>query len=516
MKLLPIYLGALLTGSELVFSPVSAFSISHNKGKRTGSALYISSWGTKATPSSLSDESNKSPADNVQTYLKSPEAVEVRNSIDGTVLVSGLVRSKERTDQVIFDLLNNKESAFEFETIVAFVDDIGYAKKRLLSRSARYSGLLDVLDFAEASVPGGLPSSAQLEGVKSWVAVFDSDDLVSKIDEVAAVIKQVGTIENIAILATNAAKLVSADEKHIVESLKTSGAKYTMVAVGELQDIPEGTDPYSFREMGSSENTAPKDTTFSRDEATRIITECLQLEAGVNRALSFSKVTDANATEAKLVKGLREAGYARPQEVDHMLRDGVNVSSSCNFLIAFIMSNALNHWKQNYKQAIADFMEKNPDYEKGYTSDVWWEDEKFQKSVRKSAMRSAEEDQKVKDARAQEIEKIAKEWAKREYYKQMMGGAVGADVSEEGFTESVWERALFEGDLVYRQMNGEATDADAELEDFKAKQARKKQAMLQKAKSELKEILEEENLGGDDLNEKLDKMDLDAEGAKQA
>lgn len=161
-------------------------------------------------------------------------------------------------------------------------------------------------------------------------------------------------------------------------------------------------------------------------------------------------------------------------------------------------------------------MEKNPDYEKGYTSDVWWEDEKFQKSVRKSAMRSAEEDQKVKDARAQEIEKIAKEWAKREYYKQMMGGAVGADVSEEGFTESVWERALFEGDLVYRQMNGEATDADAELEDFKAKQARKKQAMLQKAKSELKEILEEENLGGDDLNEKLDKMDLDAEGAKQA
>jgi len=494
MKLLPIYLGALLTGSELVFSPVSAFSISHNKGKRTGSALYISSWGTKATPSSLSDESNKSPADNVQTYLKSPEAVEVRNSIDGTVLVSGLVRSKERTDQVIFDLLNNKESAFEFETIVAFVDDIGYAKKRLLSRSARYSGLLDVLDFAEASVPGGLPSSAQLEGVKSWVAVFDSDDLVSKIDEVAAVIKQVGTIENIAILATNAAKLVSADEKHIVESLKTSGAKYTMVAVGELQDIPEGTDPYSFREMGSSENTAPKDTTFSRDEATRIITECLQLEAGVNRALSFSKVTDANATEAKLVKGLREAGYARPQEVDHMLRDGVN----------------------NYKQAIADFMEKNPDYEKGYTSDVWWEDEKFQKSVRKSAMRSAEEDQKVKDARAQEIEKIAKEWAKREYYKQMMGGAVGADVSEEGFTESVWERALFEGDLVYRQMNGEATDADAELEDFKAKQARKKQAMLQKAKSELKEILEEENLGGDDLNEKLDKMDLDAEGAKQA
>jgi len=494
MKLLPIFHAALLAASECVFSPASAFSTSRNLGARQSTALYISSWGTKATPASLSDESNKSPADNIQTYLKTPEAVEVRNNIDGTVLVSGLVRSKERTDQVIFDLLNNEESAFEFETIVAFVDDVAFAKKRLLSRSARYSGLLDILDFTEAGVPGGLPSPEQLEGVKSWVAVFDSDDLVNKVDEVSAIIRQVGTIDNIAILATDAARLDTADEKHIVETLETSGAKYTMVAVGELQDIPEGTDPYSFYELGSSESTVPEDPTFSRDEAMRIIAECLQLEAGVNRALSFSKVTDANATEAKLVKGLREAGYARVQEVDHMLRDGV----------------------LNYKQAIADFMEKNPDYEKGFTSDVWWEDEKFQKSVRKSALRSAEENQKVKDARAQEIEKIAKEWAKREYFKQMVGGTVDADLSEESFIESVWERAMFEGDLVYRQMNGEATNADAELEDFTAKQERKKQAMLKKAKSELKEILEEENLGGDDLNEKLDRMDSTSEGAKQA
>lgn len=152
-------------------------------------------------------------------------------------------------------------------------------------------------------------------------------------------------------------------------------------------------------------------------------------------------------------------------------------------------------------------MEKNPDYEKGYTSDVWWEDEKFQKSVKKSAMRSAEENQKVKDAREQEIEKIAKEWVKREYFKKMMEGTVGVDMSEKSFMESVWDRAMFEGDLVYRQMNGEATDADAELEDFKAKQERKKQAMLKKAKSELKELLEEENLGGDDLDEKLRRMD---------
>ncbi|CAJ1966534.1 unnamed protein product [Cylindrotheca closterium] len=494
MRLLPILQAALLAGTECAFSPASAFGVSPNRDTRQSSALHISSWGTKSTPSSLSDDANKSPADNVQAYLKTPEAVEARSNIDGTVLVSGLVRSKERTDQVIFDLLNNGESAFEFETIIAFVDDIAFAKKRLLSRSARYSGLLDKLDFVEASVPGGLPSPAQLEGVKSWVAVLDADDLVNTVSDVTAVIKQTGTVKNIAILAANAANIDSSDEKQIVESLKGCGAKFTMVAVGELQDFPEGTDPYSFYEMGSSESMVAEDATFSRDEAMRMITECLQLEAGVNKALSFSKVTNVNATEAKLIKGLREAGYARPQEVDHMLRDGVS----------------------NYKKAIADFMEKNPDYEKGYTSDVWWEEEKFQKSVRKSALRSADENQKIKDSRVEEVEKIAREWAKREYFRQMMAGTVDAELSEESFLESVWERAMFEGDLVYRQINGEATDADAELEDFKAKQERKKQAMLKKAKSELKEILEEENLGGDDLNEKLDKMDANPEGAKQS
>ena len=39
----------------------------------------------------------------------------------------------------------------------AFVDDEKFAKKRLLSRHARYTGLLDKLEFLEASEPGALP-----------------------------------------------------------------------------------------------------------------------------------------------------------------------------------------------------------------------------------------------------------------------------------------------------------------------------------------------------------------------
>jgi hypothetical protein len=117
------------------FVPPSAFI---SRGVTIDSTiLYISSWGTKGPPSRWTDDTTerKSPEDNIQSYLKAPQPIEARDNIDGTVLVSGLVRSKERTDQFLFDLLNNEESAFGFKKIVAFVDDEKLSKKRLLSRS---------------------------------------------------------------------------------------------------------------------------------------------------------------------------------------------------------------------------------------------------------------------------------------------------------------------------------------------------------------------------------------------
>jgi hypothetical protein len=103
-----------------------------------------------------------------------------------------------------------------------------------------------------------------------------------------------------------------------------------------------------------------------------------------------------------------------------------------------------------------------------------------------------------------EIEKIANDWAKREYFRQSMAGTVDEDMTEEAFIESVWDRAMHEGDVKYRQMKGEDLDEEAELLDFKARQERKQQAMLKKAKEELKEILDEVDLGGEDVEATLE------------
>lgn len=324
------------------FAPAPAFS----RQASTTTVLYISSWGTKGPPSRWSDATEiKNPDENIQSYLKAPEPVESRDGIDGTVLVSGLVKSKDRTDQFIFDLLNSEESAFKFSKIVAFVDDEKFAKKRLLSRSARYGGLLDKLDFVQADAEGSLPTAAQLEGVKSWVAYLDEGDMIANIKEVAALAKTAGSLENVSVLLTNAFALDAAASQTAVDALKDTGKHYTLVAVGKLEDHPEGKIPYKYTDFGTVEGVLPTDAIFSRDEAMRVITETLQLESGANRALSFSEVYDVNATEAKLIKGLREAGYARPQEIDHMLKDGPTVRVDMNNVVhrSLLVLNCYSH-----------------------------------------------------------------------------------------------------------------------------------------------------------------------------
>ena len=64
-----------------------------------------------------------------------------------------------------------------------------------------------------------------------------------------------------------------------------------------------------------------------------------------------------------------------------------------------------------------------------------------------------------------------------------MGGNMG--MTEEEYIESVWERAMFEGDLKYRMMHGGETDERKELAEFEAKQEKKKEAALRRAKEAL-------------------------------
>jgi hypothetical protein len=437
--------------------------------------LGISSWTKGAPPYRSGSATSKNPEKYVQDYLPEPGPVEARTTIDGTILVSGIVNDADRTDQFLFDLLNHEDSAFEFSKIVALVDDVAFSKKRLLSRSARYTGLLDKLEFEAASETGNpLPSPAQLQGIRSWLAVIDNERNGGALEQCRNIVQLLQSIDpatsglvNVALLLQNANELNSVEGQSVLKQIQAiPGITYTIVAVGKIEDRPEGKFAYHYGTFG--EEILPAKAVFSRDESYRLITELLQLECGSNKALCFAEIYNVNATEARLVKGLREAGYARPQEIDHMVRLG----------------------PQAYKDAVDEWKKQNPDAAKGYTTNAWWEAEEFQASRRKSDAKAALELEKIKDERTLEIEAIAKEYAKREYFRQSMAGEI--DMTEEEYTKSIWDRAMLEGDMKYRIAKGEIVDQDAELADFGKRQERKQAMMLQRAKKELAEIIGEE------------------------
>jgi hypothetical protein len=313
-------------------------------------ALYISSWGTKGPPA-FRQASRLDPEKRIQDYLPEPGPVEARTTIDGTILVSGLIVPKQQQDaatggtkssadydQFLFDLLNHQDSAFEFTKIIAFVPDAAFAKKRLLSRSARYTGLLDKLSFVQAEKGQKFPTVDQLAGVKTWLAVLhhNPDDniggsgggVLADCHELSDICAQISATElqSVAVLLTHASDLDPAQCLDVVHKLNaTEGRQCTIVAVGQLEDRPEGSTAYQYEAFGTPEGVLPAKAVFAREEAYRMITELLQLECGVGKAYSFAEVYNVNATESKLVRGLREAGYARPQEIDHMIRLGPKV-----------------------------------------------------------------------------------------------------------------------------------------------------------------------------------------------
>ena len=116
------------------------------------------------------------------------------------------------------------------------------------------------------------------------------------------------------------------------------------------------------------------------------------------------------------------------------------------------------------------------------------EEEKLKVESEQAVQRKDEEKEA---ARKGETEDIAREWAKRDFFRKGMSGEI-SDMTEEEYIESIWDRAMFEGDLRWRQLNGKETNEEQELEDFKSKQDKKKKAMLERAKASLAELLDDE------------------------
>ena len=235
---------------------------------------------------------------------------------------------------MVLDFLNAEDAKryFPFESIVAHVQDGKSARKRMIGRNARYTGLLDKLSFVEGEdtlIPN------ELDGVTSWVVHVNrmeqgEKNILDPLQRVVQAAEKAESVKHVAILLSGANTLDSqalAEIEKMMESQATS-FQYTVVVVPEWNDVPEAQCAYGILNVTDVANDSPfvVGETFSREESLRILTECLAMEGAKGKCVVANAFPDKKSVEGMLIQSMRESGFSRIEEVGMMVTNGAKVS----------------------------------------------------------------------------------------------------------------------------------------------------------------------------------------------
>lgn len=158
-------------------------------------------------------------------------------SLDGgKVMVTGFLNAKERTDQFVFDIL---QAQSKWEKIVAFSDNMAFARKRLVSRKSRYSGLLDVLEFDEGDRYDSAIMQEKLQGCSAWLC-FDCEG--DKVKDSVEFAKNAG-VKSMVISSTISA--ADAARAGIEDALKVRVGGSVLLATGPFFSVLIADSPIS-------------------------------------------------------------------------------------------------------------------------------------------------------------------------------------------------------------------------------------------------------------------------------
>jgi len=187
-----------------------------------------------------------------------------------------------------------------YESIVASSASTADAKKMLISRTGRYSGLLDVLTFHEDAEP-----TAAFAGADSWLAISpDETSLAAQVDAAVA-----AGVRRIFLLLSAAAENGAALE----EKLAASDVKYTVMRTGPLVAGPGGEG------LKLGELDMPVCEDVPRDDVFRFAVEALTLSEADGRVFSLCPAPGVTST----LKEMRLCGYDRREEIQLLLQGTV-------------------------------------------------------------------------------------------------------------------------------------------------------------------------------------------------
>ena len=190
-----------------------------------------------------------------------------------------------------------------YASITASTGAAAEAKKVLLSRKSRYSGLNDVLSFVE-----GEALAEAMEGAEAWLAINAEEAALPAQLEVA---KAAGVSRVFVVLCEDGPTSALADVAAVESALKGSGMTYTVMRTGKMvASLPTGGG------LKLDDIDVPTCEAVGADDVFRFITESLTLPEASDRLFSLCPAEGVAST----LKQMRLAGYERRAEVELLLQ----------------------------------------------------------------------------------------------------------------------------------------------------------------------------------------------------
>jgi len=194
-----------------------------------------------------------------------------------------------------------------FASIRASTADVLEAKKSLLSRTARYSGLVDALDLHDAA--DGLATA--FEGCSTWLALHaDEAKLGAQIEAAAAA----GVSRAFILFSADGPTVFPSDGAALEARLASAGISYTIMRTGSMRG-DAGTSSVGGVGLVLGELDVPVCEDVPQEDVYRVLTEALSLSEADGLAFSLCP---SDETLPRL-KELRRCGYERRDEVRLLL-----------------------------------------------------------------------------------------------------------------------------------------------------------------------------------------------------
>lgn len=233
--------------------------------------------------------------------------------LGGKVLVTGIGEFSE--DEFFLNLLNEQRV---WKSIVLATENAAEAKKRFMSRTARYSGLLNLLEFVDVSISNDEQLDKALVGSNTWIAMNISQEVIpAMVDKaiLAGVKRAVFTVE----LPPETAETVSTvpEFEYATSAFEKIDGAFTGIRHGEV--IPgDENNPYII----VNATTPNVDPVVERGVLARIVAELIFIPASGNQ---YCGVSSGDLFCNDYVTLLRSVGVNRRQEVAKVYDGGIQL-----------------------------------------------------------------------------------------------------------------------------------------------------------------------------------------------